>query len=385
MKYATLFLVLLALPLVLASTAGNTTVSFTVVVDVDGDGVFDHVDTLIGDETFINTVGIANPNVTVDGNDSSGTFTGMGTVEILDGTEVLVSFVHNFSNSTIFLEDVEVNVTSDGIFVDVDGQLLPGETKTIYLEDNIWIGLCAHDAAGVTNISDDCNVGAEVDFGACISGDITIGHIVCNFTGTHYAFSNLTFSAARGYMAPDRGGLGFTGSGSNPLSVTCFDEYYCTTWSPCNGGEQSRTCRSVERCVTNLVFTPTETPPAVTSACSVFPSCLNNIKDGLETDIDCGGLECDGCQLKGICENDRDCISETCILGLCEERGVCVIDSDCVGSEICLQGSCYVIEKVEQFFAFPQLTFSLLALLIFLIVFIGTIYYIFTEDEYGNI
>ena len=41
------------------------------------------------------------------------------------------------------------------------------------------------------------------------------------------------------------------------------------------------------------------------------PSCSNGVQDGFETDLDCGG-ECGGCTLGGVCWSSGDCASGQC-------------------------------------------------------------------------
>lgn len=44
--------------------------------------------------------------------------------------------------------------------------------------------------------------------------------------------------------------------------------------------------------------------------------CENGFQDGTETDIDCGG-SCDPCEEGEDCENDSDCISDSCNSDIC--------------------------------------------------------------------
>lgn len=54
--------------------------------------------------------------------------------------------------------------------------------------------------------------------------------------------------------------------------------------------------------------------------------CENGIKDSDETDIDCGGSLCDGCQMDELCSNDGDCASTNpfCVSGRCKGRNSCL-------------------------------------------------------------
>ena len=72
---------------------------------------------------------------------------------------------------------------------------------------------------------------------------------------------------------------------------------------------------------------------------SLIPfSCSNNVKDGTETDVDCGG-ECGGCDVKEVCAMNSDCTSNKCTALVCEQascsdeiRNGKETDVDCGGS-----------------------------------------------------
>ena len=53
--------------------------------------------------------------------------------------------------------------------------------------------------------------------------------------------------------------------------------------------------------------------------------CFNSIQDGLETDIDCGGLVCQPCPDGDSCNDNNDCVSLNCIDAICfpAEPGYC--------------------------------------------------------------
>eukprot|EP00727_Mastigamoeba_balamuthi_P006435 m51a1_g2411 hypothetical protein (99) ;mRNA; r:795658-795954 len=42
-------------------------------------------------------------------------------------------------------------------------------------------------------------------------------------------------------------------------------------------------------------------------------ACFNGARDGGETDVDCGGVECPMCQDYRACAEDRDCETFTCV------------------------------------------------------------------------
>ncbi|MEM9458200.1 MAG: hypothetical protein AAGF11_28755 [Myxococcota bacterium] len=57
------------------------------------------------------------------------------------------------------------------------------------------------------------------------------------------------------------------------------------------------------------------------------PTCDDGTPNGNETDVDCGGPECPGCDVPGQCEMDSDCLSGSC------EEGQCVPPT-CVDGEL---------------------------------------------------
>jgi len=106
------------------------------------------------------------------------------------------------------------------------------------------------------------------------------------------------------------------------------------------------------------------------SSSTVAPAdCSNSLKDGDETDVDCGGLDCHPCLEGEECAADRDCASglecveDVCRAGHCSDRSEnddetdvdcggadcaaceddegCLLDRDCTSLH-CLNGSCAV-------------------------------------------
>lgn len=66
--------------------------------------------------------------------------------------------------------------------------------------------------------------------------------------------------------------------------------------------------------------------------------CINEIVDGGETDVDCGGPECAPCADDALCMNATDCVSGVCDGGTCVG---CSTPTDCtVENTWCNNGSC---------------------------------------------
>jgi DNA-binding beta-propeller fold protein YncE len=72
--------------------------------------------------------------------------------------------------------------------------------------------------------------------------------------------------------------------------------------------------------------------------CVVDP-CTNGVRDGRETDVDCGGALCSGCAAGRSCVAGTDCSSGTCTGGTCQpcSRGSCA-----GAGQYCLGGACRV-------------------------------------------
>ncbi len=88
--------------------------------------------------------------------------------------------------------------------------------------------------------------------------------------------------------------------------------------------------------------------------------CNDGRRLGYETDIDCGGEECDPCELGQTCLEHSDCVSRTCIAGLCQEPSCndfiqnstetdvdcgsgclpCIDGSGCQDDSDCMSGTC---------------------------------------------
>lgn len=70
----------------------------------------------------------------------------------------------------------------------------------------------------------------------------------------------------------------------------CQEEWSCAEWTECTiEGLQERTCKDGNACGTTR-----EKPPEI-QACEYVPSCNDNMRNGDETGLDCGGSLCDPC------------------------------------------------------------------------------------------
>lgn len=110
----------------------------------------------------------------------------------------------------------------------------------------------------------------------------------------------------------DRVSIGF-GFHATPDAITATPQTTCRdrvrdgdeTDIDCGGGCQrcagGRSCSIAADCQSNR---------CVAGSC-VFPTCTDGVRDGLESDIDCGGI-CPACTTGQACAADRDCTSGSC-------------------------------------------------------------------------
>ncbi len=71
----------------------------------------------------------------------------------------------------------------------------------------------------------------------------------------------------------------------------------------------------------------------------IGPSCDDGEQSGAQSDIDCGGPNCDPCEAGRNCNFDDDCHSEICDDGICAPHPC--EDLECDDGEICYRGACY--------------------------------------------
>jgi hypothetical protein len=61
------------------------------------------------------------------------------------------------------------------------------------------------------------------------------------------------------------------------------------------------------------------TLPTTTTTTAPAGSCFNGLQDGVETDVDCGGTVCTGCNQGQSCVTDDDCAGNfSCVQGTCQ-------------------------------------------------------------------
>jgi Ca2+-binding EF-hand superfamily protein len=77
-------------------------------------------------------------------------------------------------------------------------------------------------------------------------------------------------------------------------------------------------------------------------------SCANNVTDGDETDMDCGGSACRSCADTKVCRNHTDCSSKDCYMGSKPYRCVGAFNGIKDGDETCVDGGGTAASKHSQ-------------------------------------
>ncbi|MDI1446698.1 hypothetical protein [Polyangium sp. 6x1] len=91
-------------------------------------------------------------------------------------------------------------------------------------------------------------------------------------------------------------------------NVKCNDAGQCVR---CNVGGPANECPNGSTCVEAKNYKDIETLDVAVNKC-VPMTCKDGVKNGSETDIDCGGTACAPCDVGGVCNGPLDCIEAVC-------------------------------------------------------------------------
>ncbi len=89
--------------------------------------------------------------------------------------------------------------------------------------------------------------------------------------------------------------------------------------TPCSAG-QGTLCDGMGVCVECLVGADCMSGVCMANLC-VPPSCADTVKNGNETDVDCGGADCAPCNDGLVCGVAADCVSGVCTGSVCQVPG----------------------------------------------------------------
>lgn len=112
-------------------------------------------------------------------------------------------------------------------------------------------------------------------------------------------------------------GSGSDSSGGESGKSTAGDSGFDTSDTLTTGADGSLTCG-------DGVLDPGEScddgNEDETDACTTLcapPTCEDGIISGAETDVDCGGVDCEPCSEQSICQSNADCSTQLCSMGQC--------------------------------------------------------------------
>jgi len=104
-------------------------------------------------------------------------------------------------------------------------------------------------------------------------------------------------------------------------------------------------CKKDTDCISGYCEEDTDTG---LKTCSSYDTCSNLKKDGLETDIDCGGISCSGCRDGKNCSINSDCLSLVCEDMICQTPTCSDNTKNQDESDVDCGGSCLELCKLNQ-------------------------------------
>jgi cysteine-rich repeat protein len=108
------------------------------------------------------------------------------------------------------------------------------------------------------------------------------------------------------------GGTSPKAAGSNCSAGICNGAGACVTAQVCGNGVVE--VEVGEQCDDGN----TTSGDGCSSTCTIEPTCVDGVRNGTETDVDCGGGICMKCDSGKLCLMNLDCASGTCTLGTCQ-------------------------------------------------------------------
>ena len=115
-------------------------------------------------------------------------------------------------------------------------------------------------------------------------------------------------SSSSGGGGGGAGGQGYAGVEDLTLEI-CQEDWICSDWIPLEcpiENIQTRSCTDANECLTF------HQRPDLNQSCIYLGTCDDEVSNQDETDIDCGGLICEPCEIGKTCKFDFDCYSGFC-------------------------------------------------------------------------
>lgn len=172
-------------------------------------------------------------------------------------------------------------------------------------------GICTSDA--------DCGANSECQSFGCVDGACAVSFTPMNTPVGLQEMGDCQSKVCdgKGYIVdvPD---LADTADDGNPCTLeACVDGQtqhgYLMAGMACDG---SRLCDGFGYCVECLDNSQCAAGVCTQNTCAA-PECSDTVKNGNESDIDCGGGQCPGCPVGNACAIGKDCKSAVCENGAC--------------------------------------------------------------------
>jgi parallel beta-helix repeat protein len=182
--------------------------------------------TIVGNSSDVQTSGIANLNVTINGTKLNENITGVNLVAFFDGNTKLVDFNWNFTNSSILnMSSINITKTARGIYIQG-----VGVAKTIYANPGSVVeGICIKNADGVVANAKSCNgTGEKLVYSAGCNGtlvNVSGDWVNCTLNGTTYVLGGLSHSGGEPMskgIIPMTSGTPFYTTTSNPYTCSAM-------------------------------------------------------------------------------------------------------------------------------------------------------------------
>lgn len=173
--------------------------------DDDGDTVNDVNDTLYGNETHVATKNINGTlNLTVNGSsDFSQQFNESLQAKFLDSSGLLVEFMWDFQNNTLYMPNVSIEKNTNASFgsITVKGVNLTGQDgrKTVYvdrLSNSTDVCILDKENATVSEVSGNCTNADETKI-TCTATTASAGQYNCTLTGLQFKVEGLNHTTLR--------------------------------------------------------------------------------------------------------------------------------------------------------------------------------------------
>ena len=132
---------------------------------------------------------------------------------------------------------------------------------------------------------------------------------------------------------------------NGPCTIVSCDAGYADCNRLATDGCETLVATDVNNCgACGTACLPGDSCTAGTCVSPMTPTCTDGIKNGQETDVDCGGPQCPACQTGKACLVNGDCVSNACMANVCQPVAcTCMLPnatSKCNAANMCVITVC---------------------------------------------